>query len=86
MVISRQSKGLYIMNNTIRISKPFAKSFNTLLGGKVVSYSPRSSKVAIGNQAVVVPKETMQEIVDTSNAYGEKFRLVYAAWNTELSN
>ena len=64
----------------IKISKPFAKSFNTLLGGKVVSYSPRSLKVAIGNKAVVVSKEVMDEIVNTSNAYGDKFRLVVSTW------
>lgn len=66
--------------NTIKIAKPFAKSFNTLLGGKVVSYSPRSLKIAIGNDAVVVSKEVMNEIVNTSNAYGDKFRLVVSTW------
>lgn len=67
--------------NTIRIAKPFAKSFNTLLNGEVVSYSPRSLKVAIGQDAVVVSKEVMEEIINTSNAYGEKFSLVVSAWN-----
>lgn len=66
--------------NTIKISKPFAKSFNTLLNGEVVSYSPHSLKVAIGNDAVVVSKEVMDEIVNTSNAYGDKFRLVVSTW------
>jgi hypothetical protein len=66
--------------NTIKIAKPFAKSFNTLLAGEVVSYSPRSLKVAIGNDAVVVSKEVMDEIVNTSNAYGDKFRLVVSTW------
>ncbi|ENV60371.1 hypothetical protein [Acinetobacter soli] len=67
--------------NTIKIAKPFAKSFNTLLNGEVVSYSPRSLKVAIGKDAVVVSKEVMEEIIKTSNAYGEKFSLVVSAWN-----
>ncbi|KQD02433.1 hypothetical protein [Acinetobacter soli] len=67
--------------NTIKIAKPFAKSFNTLLNGEVVSYSPRSLKVAIGQDAVVVSKEVMEEIINTSNAYGEKFSLVVSAWN-----
>lgn len=67
--------------NTIKIAKPFAKSFNTLLNGEVVSYSPRSLKVAIGKDAVVVSKEVMEEIINTSNAYGEKFSLVVSAWN-----
>ena len=67
--------------NTIKISKPFANSFNTLLRGEVVSYSPRSLKVAIGNDAVVVSKEVMEEIVNTDNSYGEKFSLVVSAWN-----
>lgn len=67
--------------NTIKIAKPFAKSFNTLLNGEVVSYSPRSLKVAIGQDAVVVSKDVMDEIINTSNAYGEKFSLVVSAWN-----
>lgn len=67
--------------NTIKIAKPFANSFNTLLRGEVVSYSPRSLKVAIGNDAVVVSKEVMEEIVNTDNSYGEKFSLVVSAWN-----
>lgn len=67
--------------NTIKIAKPFAKSFNTLLNGEVVSYSPRSLKVAIGQDAVVVSKQVMDEITNTSNAYGEKFSLVVSAWN-----
>ena len=67
--------------NTIKIAKPFAKSFNTLLNGEVVSYSPRSLKVAIGQDAVVVSKEVIEEIINTSNAYGEKFSLVVSAWN-----
>ena len=67
--------------NTIKISKPFAKSFNSLLNGEVVSYSPRSLKVAIGQDAVVVSKDVMDEIINTSNAYGDKFSLVVSAWN-----
>ncbi|MCE6007551.1 hypothetical protein [Acinetobacter soli] len=67
--------------NTIKIAKPFAKSFNSLLNGEVVSYSPRSLKVAIGKDAVIVSKEVMDEIVNTSNAYGDKFSLVVSAWN-----
>lgn len=66
--------------NTIKIAKPFAKSFNTLLNGEVVSYSPRSLKIAIGRDAVEVSKEKMDEIVDTSNAYGDKFSLVVSTW------
>ena len=66
--------------NVMKISKPFAKSFNTLLGGEVVSYSQRSLKVAIGHDAVSVSAETMAEIVETSNAYGDKFRLVVSAF------
>lgn len=68
----------------MKISKPFAKSFNTLLGGEVVSYSPRSLKVAIGHDAVKVSQETMDEIVQTSNAYGDKFRLVVSAFNRAM--
>lgn len=66
--------------NTIKIAKPFAKSFNTLLNGEVVSYSPRSLKIAIGKDAVKISKEKMDEIVDTSNAYGDKFSLVVSTW------
>ncbi len=71
--------------NTIKISKPFAKSFNTLLRGEVVSYSPRSLKVAIGNDAVFVSKEVMDEIVNTSNAYGDKFSLVVSAFRNAMN-
>lgn len=49
--------------------------------GEIVSYSPRSLKVAIGRDAVSVSKETMDEIVNTSNAYGDKFSLVVSAWH-----
>ncbi|MFU8928340.1 hypothetical protein [Acinetobacter puyangensis] len=70
--------------NTIKIAKPFAKSFNTLLRGEVVSYSPRALKVAIGNDAVVVTKEVMEEIVNTSNAYGDKFALVVSAYRQAM--
>lgn len=66
--------------NTIKIAKPFSKSFNTLLNGEVVSYSPRSLKIAIGKDAVEVSKEKMDEIVNTSNAYGDKFSLVVSTW------
>lgn len=69
---------------SIKISKLFAKSFNTLLSGEVVSYSPRSLKVAIGNDAVVVSQETMAEIVEISNAYGDKFRLVVSAFKKAM--
>lgn len=72
--------------NTTKIAKPFAKSFNTLLGGETVSYSPRSCKVAIGNDAVVVSKDTMIEIENTSDAYGDKFRLVVSAFEQAASN
>ncbi|MBE0975092.1 hypothetical protein IH776_27740 [Escherichia coli] len=68
----------------MKISKPFAKSFNTLLAGEVVSYSPRSLKVAIGRNAVSVSAEKMAEIVETSNAYGDKFRLVVSAFNKAM--
>ena len=71
--------------NTIKITKPFAKSFNTLLNSEVVSYSPRSLKVAIGRDAVIVSKETMREIVDTSNAYGDKFSLVVSAFYNAMN-
>ena len=70
--------------NATKIAKPFAKSFNTLLNGHVVSYSPRSNKVAIGHDAVSVSAETMAEIVETSNAYGDKFRLVVSAFNDAM--
>jgi|GEM_PF-3491142 len=72
--------------NTTKITKPFAKSFNTLLGGETVSYSPRYNKVAIGNDAVEVSEETMDEILDTSDAYGDKFRLVVSAFEQAASN
>ena len=67
-----------------KICKPFAKSFNTLLAGEVVSYSPRSLKVAIGHDAVKVSQETMAEIVETSDAYGDKFRLVVSAFKKAM--
>ena len=69
---------------SIKIAKPFAKSFNTLLGGEVVSYSPRSLKVAIGHDAVKVSQETMDKIVETSDAYSDKFRLVVSAFNKAM--
>ena len=71
--------------NTIKISKPFAKSFNTLLRGEVVSYSPRALKVAIGNDAVIVSKEVMEEIVNTDNSYGDKFTLVVSAFRNAMN-
>lgn len=67
--------------NIIKISKPFAKSFEVYVGEGVVSYSPRSLKIAVGNEAFKVSKETMDEIVNTSNFYGEQFTLVFSLWN-----
>ncbi len=67
--------------NTTKIARPFAKSFNTLLAGEVVSYSIRARKVAIGNTAVTITAEQAAEIDNTSNAYGDKFRLVVGLFN-----
>lgn len=69
----------------MKISKPFSKSFNTLLGGEIVSYSPRSLKIAIGKNAIKISKEVMDEIVNTSNAYGDKFSLVVSEFNKEIN-
>ncbi|WP_314337919.1 hypothetical protein [Acinetobacter guillouiae] len=66
--------------NIIKISKPFAKTFELYVDG-VVSYSPRALKIAIGLEAFKVSKETMNEIVNTSNFYGEQFSLVVKLWN-----
>lgn len=71
--------------NTIKIARPFAKSFNTLLAGEVVSYSTRAKKVAIGNHAVTITAEQAAEIDNTSNAYGDKFRLVVGLFNDGMS-
>lgn len=70
--------------NTSKIAKPFSKSFNTLLNGNIVSYSPRSLKIAIGKDSVTVSKETMDEIMNTSNAYGEKFSLVVSKYQEAM--
>ena len=67
--------------NTIKIARPFAKSFDTLLAGQVVSYSIRAKKVAVGNIAVEITEEQAAEIDNTSNAYGDKFRLVVGLFN-----
>lgn len=67
--------------NTIKIARPFAKSFNTALNGQTVSYSIRARKVAIGNTAVTITAEQAVEIDNTSNAYGDKFRLVVGLFN-----
>lgn len=67
--------------NTNKIARPFAKSFNTLLNGQTVSYSIRARKVAIGNTAVTITAKQAAEIDNTSNAYGDKFRLVVGLFN-----
>lgn len=64
----------------IKISRPFAKTFEVWAEGPV-SYSPRALKIAIGLEAFKVSKETMDEIVNTSNFYGEQFSLVVKLWN-----
>ncbi len=63
-----------------KVTKPFARKFNTLLNGQIVSYSPKVLKVAIGKDFVTVTKEEMKQIENTSNAYGEKFQLVLKAF------
>lgn len=71
--------------NTIKISKPFAKSFDTLLNSNVVSYSIRARKVAIGNTAVIITAEQAVELDNASNAYGDKFRLAVSLFNQAAS-
>ena len=71
--------------NTIKISRPFAHSFNTLLNGNVVSISIRARKVAIGLTAVSITAEEAAELAETSNAYGDKFRMAVALFNEHAS-
>lgn len=67
---------------TFKIRKPYVNQFLTLLNGETVSYSTRVNAVAIGRDAVSVTPDVMAEIANTSNDYGEKFRLVVSAWNS----
>lgn len=71
--------------NAIKIARPFANAFNTALNGQTVSYSTRAKKVAIGNHAVTITAEQATEIENTSNAYGDKFRLVVSLFNDGMS-
>lgn len=67
--------------NVFKISRPFAHSFNTMLNGNVVSISIRARKVAIGLTAVPITAEEAAELDNTSNAYGDKFRLAVALFS-----
>ena len=67
--------------NVFKISRPFAHSFNTMLNGNVVSISIRARKVAIGLTAVPISAEEARELDETSNAYGDKFRMAVALFN-----
>lgn len=84
MILKLNWNGLKIM---YKIKRPYIKSFNTLLNGKVISYSQRVNRIAIGKEAIKVPQSVMQKIVDTSDAYGDRFALVvktfsvYALWD-----
>ena len=71
--------------STIKISRPFAYSFSTLLNGKVVSFSVRARKVAIGLNAVNITADEARELDNTSNAYGDKFRLTVVLFNEHAS-
>ena len=71
--------------NTSKITRPFAHSFNTLLNGHVVSISIRTRKVAIGLTAVSITAEEARELDETSNAYGDKFRLAINLFNQHAS-
>lgn len=71
--------------NTIKISRPFAYSFSTLLNGKVVSVSVRASKVAIGLNAVSITADEAREPDNTSDAYVDKFRLAVVLFNEHAS-
>lgn len=71
--------------NTSKITRPFAKTFSTLLGGEIVSYSTRSKKVAIGLTAVSITAEEAAELDSTSNAYGDKFSMAVALFNEHAS-
>ena len=71
--------------NTTKITRPFAHSLNTLLNGNVVSISIRARKVAIGLNAVSITAEEAAELDETSNAYGDKFRMAVALFNEHAS-
>lgn len=71
--------------NTAKITRPFAHSFNTLLNGHVVSISIRARKVAIGLTAVSITEAEARELDETSNAYGDKFRMAVALFNEHAS-
>lgn len=71
--------------NTTKITRPFAHSFNTLLNGNVVSISIRARKVAIGLTAVSITADEARELDNTSNAYGDKFRMAISLFNEHAS-
>lgn len=71
--------------NTTKITRPFAHSFNTMLNGNVVSISIRARKVAIGLRAVAITAEEARELDETSNAYGDKFRMAVSLFNEHAS-
>ena len=67
--------------NIRKISSPFAHSFSTLLNGQVVSVSICARKVAIGLRAVTITEYEAKELDNTSNAYGDKWRLAVELFN-----
>jgi hypothetical protein len=71
--------------NPIKISRPFAYRFSTLLSGKVVSFSVRARKVAIGLSAVSITADQARVLGNTSDAYGDKFRLAVVLFDEHAS-
>ena len=55
--------------NAIKISRPFAAAFSSLLNGNAVS----------------ITADEASELDNTSNAYGDKFRMAIALFNEHVS-
>jgi hypothetical protein len=69
---------------TYKISKPFAGRVDIASGSGTVSYSKRALKIAIGNTAIKVTKEELQEILD--QPLTERCRLFVDLFNTKMES
>lgn len=68
------------MSKCVTIKKPYVKQFESKINGEVVSYSPRSNKIAVGLNSVVIPKYLMEEILKAADSCGQQFTLAVSAF------
>ncbi|HAV5681185.1 hypothetical protein [Acinetobacter baumannii] len=67
-----------------KISKPFAGRVDIASGSGTVSYSKRALKIAVGNTAIDVTKDELQEILN--QPLTERCRLFVDLFNKKMED